>query len=232
MDSLPVVVYTNDRHLFLLKGFSYLWNKYSNKIPVIVGGFSEPSFSLPENFTFLSLGKQLPVDRWSNDLIRFVNELSTDRFILLLEDFWLFDYTDWRTIYVLSQRVDDDVLRIDLSDRRAKQQEARTIYTFLNYHVIETPSGTPHQAVFNPSIWYSRNLLKILRKDENPWLYETEEGTRRAGSLRVLGIRPAAIHYRQVWRCRRRRWEQLNKLQKSDFEYIKKMGWFKIPREA
>ncbi|MAG26990.1 hypothetical protein CMI47_15740 [Candidatus Pacearchaeota archaeon] len=53
------VVFTSDKYLSLLHGFSELFNKYWDPNQhVHVLGFKEPSFKLPSNFEFISAGKE------------------------------------------------------------------------------------------------------------------------------------------------------------------------------
>ena len=85
--TVPITVLTNDKHLWLLDGFQYLWNKYCG-LPVTIYGFATPN-NLQPNFNFVSLGEQLPAEKWSNGLLKMLDMIEDDYFILMLEDFWL-----------------------------------------------------------------------------------------------------------------------------------------------
>lgn len=220
---IPIIVYTNDNHLWLLRGFSYLWNKYSDNHRVTVAGFNQPDFALPKNFRFYSLGEQLPAERWSNGLIKLINDFDCKHFILLLEDFWLFDHVDCRIFNILPRVMTDDTLRIDLSGNRASYKQAQAIGSINSYKLVETKAGTPYQMSFQAALWDSKNLLSVLRENENPWKAEVE-GSGRVGDLRVFGTRPAIIKYQPVWRTKQRRW-QLEKMKTDDLEYMRKAGW-------
>ena len=100
---IPITVLTNDNHLWLLNGFQYLWNKYCG-LPVTIYGFSEPD-NLSPSFNFRSLGEQLPASQWSDGLLRMLDDIDSDLFILLLEDYWLYEQVERNRIYKAAFKV-------------------------------------------------------------------------------------------------------------------------------
>lgn len=220
---IQTYVFTNNNHLFLLRGFSYLWNEYSDPSSrVVVVGYDAPRFPLPLNFRFLSLGEQVPREKWSNSLIDFCRWIVDDYFILLLEDFWLYDFYDWKVIPSLLDWMDNDVLRIDLSGNRASYKH-KMIGEVAGYDIIQSHQNAKYQMSFQAAIWHRMNLLSILRRDESPWQAEVE-GSKRVGKLRILGTKPAVMKYQPVWRTQKRKW-QLDKMPTDKLEYIKERGW-------
>jgi hypothetical protein len=223
---IPVMLITNDHHLPLLRGFSYLWNKYAgDDKPVTIFGFSLPPFMMPSNFTFKSLGTQLPVSEWSRGLRRAILQFGQKHFILMLEDFWFYDRVDWKIINLVAKRMDDSVLRIDLAGNRAalSPHKLTTIDTIDGYDVIEAAPETPYQMSYQAGIWHGANLLKVLRDTENPWESEVN-GSHRVGDLRVIGTQPAAMHYQPVYRAKRQTW-QLSKIRTVDIKELKHRRW-------
>ena len=78
---MKVIVLTSDKYLHALQPFAWLFNKYwSSAQPVTVAGFTPPDFGLPDNFTFHSIGAfaDYPVARWSDALIKLLNEIEAD----------------------------------------------------------------------------------------------------------------------------------------------------------
>lgn len=214
---IPVYVLTNNNHLWLFPGFTYLWNKYCGS-QVVVFGFDKPT-GLPNNFYFQSLGPQLPASKWSNGLLKMLDSIGHLHFILMLEDFWLYQPVDKQRINQAAKLMNDDVLRIDLSGNRASYKSAVEIAP----GVVETPLGTPYQMSYQAAIWHKENLRKVLRNGENPWQSEIN-GSQRIGNLQVWGTKPAALHYQPVWRSQRGRW-QLDKIKTEDLEYLRERGW-------
>lgn len=213
---IPVYLLTNNNHLWLLPGFTYLWNRYCNQ-PVTVFGYDAPN-NLPDNFTFHSLGQQLPASQWSNGLLRLLDN-AEKYFILTLEDYWLYESVDMYKITTLSRLINDNVLRVDLSGNRASYKQAIEIMP----NMVETFGGTPYQMSFQAAIWHRDNLRKVLKKGENPWQAEIN-GSKRVRNLRVLGTDKALLKYQPVWRSQQKRW-QLDKIKTDDLEYMRDQGW-------
>ena len=220
---IQTYVLTNNNHLFLLRGFSYLWNEYAGpSSQVVVVGYDMPQFALPSFLRFLSLGKQVPKEKWSNSLIDFCERIVEDYFILLLEDFWLYDYYDRKAIPKLLDWMDDDVLRIDLSGNRASYGH-KTLGQRAGYDIIQSHKNAKYQMSFQAAIWRKENLLKMLRRNESPWEAEIK-GSKRVKKMKVLGTKPAVMRYQPVWRSQKKQW-QLDKIPTYQLEKIKEWGW-------
>lgn len=224
---IPTYVLTNDNHIWLMRGFAYLWNKYCNEeyckreLTVFYGSqFPIPIFS----YCRQAVG-QFPAKRWSDSLLRAMNYIDEKYFILMLEDYWLYDYVDYDKIDQLKNLMIDDILRIDLSGNRASRKSAFEIAP----GIVETPPGTSYQMSFQAAIWHKENLRKVLRKGESPWEAE-RNGSKRVDKLklRVLGTKPALLHYQPVWRSKQQRW-QLDKLKTIDIDYMEGKGWLDGP---
>lgn len=216
---IPVYLLTNNNHLWLIPGFVYLWNKYCDKQVTIVGYDKKPHLSL--NFNFISLGNQLPASKWSDGLLKMLDIIGHKHFILMLEDFWLFQQTDIAKINKMGNLMNDDILRIDISGNRQSYKSAVEIKP----GVYETFEGTPYQMSFQAAIWNKDNLKKVLKKGENPWQSEIN-GSNRVGNLRVLGCK--AMWYRPVWRSKKQAFD-LRSIRTEDLDYIKGQGWLNNP---
>lgn len=219
---IPIYILTNNNHLWLLRGFNYLWQKYCGK-PYTIAGFDPPD-NLPPNANFLSLSQQLPSHQWSDGLLKMIGTIQHKYFILMLEDYWLYDHVDYQYVQQLGNMIDDNVLRIDLAGNRASYKAARRIEA----GIVETPSGTPYQMSYQAGIWHKENLRKVLTSGEDPWESEIN-GSERLGNLRVLGTKPAVMRYQPVYRSRQQRW-QLSKIKTEDLEYMFRHGYLDAPR--
>ena len=210
---IPAYVLTNNNHLWLIPGFMHLWNKYTNNYPIAIVGYNEqPTTSTP----FLSLGEQLPTSKWSDGLLKMLDIIPDEPFILMLEDYWLYDQVNMNKTNGLARYMNDDILRIDLSGNRQAYPHEK-----LDNGLVETFSDAPYQMSYQAAIWHKENLRKVLRKGENPWQSEIN-GSKRVGNLRVLGTK--TMSYQPVWRSKQKRL-QVNKLNKEDIKYIKSRGW-------
>jgi len=222
---IPVYVFTNDNHVHLLRGFAHLWNEYSDSAnTVTVVGYTEPDFELPNNFTFYSLGQQVPKEKWSNSIIDFCERLDSKYFIMLLEDYWLINHVDRLVIPKLMDFMADDVLRIDLSGNRNGHPHI-AVDECMDYKILQSLPHAKYLMSFQAAIWHKENLLSVLRRNENPWQAEIDGSKRVKNSgLRVLGTDLKVMNYQPVWRSQQRKW-QLDKIPTYQLERIKSWGW-------
>lgn len=213
---IPTYLLTNNNHLWLIPGFTYLWNKYCNKPVTVVGYDKQPE--LPSDFNFISLGKQLPASKWSDGILKMLDNIGHQHFILVLEDFWLYQQVDIPKINKVANLMkDDSILRIDLSGNRQSYKSAVEI----SDGTYETFEGTPYQMSFQAGIWNKHNLRKVLKAGENPWQSEIN-GSNRVGNMRVLGCK--AMWYRPVWRSKQNKFD-MRSIRTEDLDYIKGQGW-------
>ena len=95
---MKIYVTSSNQYSFLLEPYSILFIRYWPGQSVEVLGFDESLVpSLPENFKFISLGKQ-DSGTWSDMLIPFFNSIDDDYFTLIMDDMLLMEYVDFAKI--------------------------------------------------------------------------------------------------------------------------------------
>lgn len=201
---MRVIVLTSDKYLHALKPYAWLFNKYwSAEQEVLVAGFTPPRFALPKNFSFHSIGKfaDYPVGRWSDALIKLLEEIPDEAFVLMLEDYWISRAVDVRGVQMLYDYACQFgyVLRLDLTTDRLFAHGPRYPGDIPDYGQLghldlirSEPTSQYHMSMMT-GVWRRDNLLKVLVPDESPWQVELD-GTRRvmvdhAHDMLVLGTR-------------------------------------------
>ncbi len=93
---MKIIVTTCDAYLNVLRGFVYMFNKHwPSNAEVTVLGYSSPSYDLPDNFKFISLGEQQKYGReWTTALIPFFKQLPDEYFMLFLDDCYVLDVNE------------------------------------------------------------------------------------------------------------------------------------------
>lgn len=224
-----VFVFTNDRHLWLLRPFAYLFGVFWPEQYVTVVGYNEPAFDLPSTFTFISLGPQLPVERWSDGIRIFLENHAPDRFIMMLEDYWLRKPVDRDLVAMLFGYMEDkpEVLRIDLSaDRHSKRH--REVEIVEGAAIIETVPPAKYQMSFQAAIWDRVQMHDALIPGESPWQAELN-GTKRLNrrpDVRVLGTDRRPLNYQPVYRGKRGSL-QTSKIPPAHVDLFRRRGWLK-----
>jgi len=192
-----VCVEVNDKNLWALQPFTYLFNLYWSSLqPVTVFGYTRPEFNLPSNFTFFSIDRvNYPANRWSNGLIEFLSTLEESHIVLLLVDYWLCRMVDLRGVSACYEYVRDrhEVLRIDLTADRLYAGGMFDVEPWGCYDIIETPSSTPYQFSTQAGIWNRQLLLSSLVPNRTPW--EVEMYSEIPEGIRILGTRQYPMRY-------------------------------------
>lgn len=197
---IRVLVYTSDPYLWILKPFAYLFNIYWSELQeVVIGGFTIPQFPLPYNFHFHQIDKRpYPKEKWSDGLIRFLNDVQDDLFILLLEDYLLCRTVDCGGVETLASYMrmgeNQDVVRFDLTADRLYGKGMKDIEPWGHYDIVACDKDAMYEMSLQAAIWNRRNLLALLRPNMNPWEVEVQTDMTKQ-PYRVLGTRQWPVRY-------------------------------------
>jgi hypothetical protein len=238
MSDYRVVVMTSDKYLPALRPFAHLFNKYwSKETQVVVIGFANPEFELPDNFKFISIGKQkdYPFDKWSDALIHALlyHGIEDEAFVLMLEDYWLTRPVDKRNVEILYQYALQFgyVLKIDLCGDRLYAHGADVKYdTVDSIDLVKSMPGSPYHMSLLCGIWRRDNLLKALVPNETP--HEVELiGTTRVSHMQdllVLGTRQWPVLHTLGLRGGDHSKLKLEELKPRDVEEMRNLGYFNV----
>lgn len=236
MAAWTVLVVTSARYLWALRPFAYLFSIYwSRSQPVLVATDARPSFALPENFEYVTIGggEPLPAERWSDGLIEALKSLVNEtHVVLLLEDYWLVRMVDRLGVSFLvdfmAQQEQSQVLRMDLTADRQYNGHASNVGYLGHYDLVETPGTSEYQMSLQAGIWNVDLLLEVLRPGMSPWDVELSLSPElhNREDLRVLGTRQCPIRYINAFKSGQD-WElqQLEMLPPAHLEEMEKRGW-------
>jgi len=152
---------------------------------------------LPPNFEFHQIDRNpYPKERWSDGLIRFLQDYHDDVFVLLLEDYLLCRTVDHNGINTLADymRFHDDVVRLDLTTDRLYGKGMHDVEPYGHYDIIACDKDAMYEISLQAAIWNRRNLLTLLKPNMNPWEVETQTDMVKQ-PYRVLGTRQFPVRY-------------------------------------
>jgi hypothetical protein len=165
MDKIDVIVSVSDLHLWCMKPFAFLFNKYwDEKQHVIVAGYKRPDFELPSNFDFYSIADpQYPKERWADGVAKFLHQYPGKRFVFMLEDYWLSRPVDTYAIEALSIYMErnPNVLRMDLTADRQFAGGMVDVGYCEHYDIIEAPQSQ-YQMSLQAGLWDRNLMLNVL----------------------------------------------------------------------
>ena len=218
---MKVIVTTCNEYLHVLRGFAYMFNKYW--VPgtnVTVLGYSIPSFDLPDNFEFISIGEQEKYDRdWTSALIPFFKQLPDKYFVLLLDDF-----------YVLG--INESLLR-EAEEHMANGIE-RVHFTIGsrggiyctrkddNFNILNQDAN--YRLSLQPSFFRRDYFLKYLNPGKSIWQYETQhKEPKNDGAQILVPKRDIAPFSNLVHKGKIKDSGQIKKIRKEDLNVIKQL---------
>jgi len=197
--SIKVIMLTSNDYLRCIQPFAYLFNKYWSKSqPVTVVRYDKRPRGLPPNFSNFAVGVQSDYT-WSSGLAKYLNYLSEDLLILLLEDYFIDHSVNVKRIEGLWAYMEQhpEIAKIDLSGDRLK-------FPHEPYHngLVKSENDAHFQSSLQAAIWRKDFLIQFLEPSESPWQFE-KKGTKRIMSAResgefdglILGANPAPLHY-------------------------------------
>lgn len=235
---MRIIVLTSDRHIQALRPYAYLLNKYWHPNPqVLVAGFTPPPFPLPDNFSFHSIGKfeDYPKEKWSDGVIKLLNDIADETFVLMLEDYFIVRPVDTRAVEMCDGycRQFRYVLRIDLTTDRLFSYGPRypgdvPDYGNLGYlDLVRSDPNLPYHMSMMTAVWRRDNLLGVLVPGESPWQVEIA-GTPRASArtdLLVLGTRQWIVRHGLGYRGGDTTRMDVSYLRPEDQDYLREQGW-------
>ncbi len=221
---MQVIVVASERMYHCLSPFMHQWHKYATppnfgSVPttyfdVVVCGFAPVDYYLDDLTQFISLGNQVdwPVSRWSDKLLKILEEVADEQFILMLEDYWLLRPVDVRGVRMLFDYAAQfqNVLKIDLGfDRLYINGGSDFLYGVNTYDnvgyldLVKSPPGTPYQMSLWGGIWNREQLKRVLIPGEAPQDIEIAGTSRVTNDQLVLGTRQGPMLHANIYQSRK-----------------------------
>lgn len=246
---MQILVLTSDNYYHCLNPFIYQWNKYfwwsaakPDSVRQIICGFTIPEGIQAAGWEFYSIGRyeDYPADRWSDALIKVLDTMADEQFILMLEDYWLCRPADQLGIRMLYDYAGQfkNVLKIDLTaDRLYVDGGGRYLYGYNTYNtvgyldLIKSPPGSQYQMSLWGGIWNRDVMRRFLIPGERAQEVELR-GTSRVNeagdTVLVLGTRQSPVLHGNVYQSGRQGpvyhdggWQ----IGEADLAELREKGW-------
>jgi hypothetical protein len=228
-----IFVLTSDHYIGSVRAFAFLFNQFWSKAQeVIVAGFKPPTFDLPSNFHFHSLGNMVdyPVNKWSDALIKLLHDYPDEVFALFLEDYWLSRPVNVQAVQMLYDYMHQfrNVLKMDLYSDRL-YAGGMTDYNYCGYlDLIRSDPASQYHMSLMAGLWNRDLMLRFLIPGESPWQVELE-GTprvaRAADEVMVLGTRNMPVRHILAHRRGNPKELLLDGLDPVDVEALRGLGY-------
>jgi hypothetical protein len=222
---------TCEKYYKVLPVFAWLQNQYwSRDTQVVIGGFSQLTVSLPPNFSFVSLGKQedYPVGKWSDGMMRMLDLVPDEVFVLMLDDYLLSRPVHLEGIRMLADYMKQFryVLKMDLCADRLYAWGMEDYDNCGHLDLVRSHPGSQYHMSLLTGIWNRDNMRRVLIPNESPWQVELD-GTRRLSNMTdmlVLGTRQWPVKHTLGFRGGDSSKLNLSGLKSSDVQTMRGMG--------
>lgn len=243
---IQVIVMTSDNQQDkVLPAFWHQWEKYFNGIYHIrmTCGFTE---QVDLNSHFYSIGNysDYPANKWSDALIKVLDNVADEVFILMLDDYWLSRPVDIMAIQMIYDymRQFKNVLKFDLTDERLYSDTPpgdgynRFYWGYNTYNTLgyldlikSNPNGLYHLSLWG-GMWRRDLLKQLLVPGERAQEIEMYGGNRllKHSEWLVLGTRQAPMRHANV--IQRGEWSDNDRvglpgMKESDLDELRKLGY-------
>lgn len=186
------LVFTSNNYIHLTKIYAYLYNEFwtpTRKVKIL--GYNIPNFNFPNNFEYISLGKQIGgVENWSTSLRKYIESLTSKYIIWSTEDLFIIENVNLDIyIYLLSMMKNDDSIgRIGLTKDIELTNQCITTKKFEHYDIIMKQDNEPFRIGGIWSLWNREYLLKYLKPNMSPWEFENQSEANYDG-YKILGTK-------------------------------------------
>lgn len=191
-------IITCDKTSHILKGTTYLYNKYvTGDYQFVVLGNNKP-YGLPDNFEFVKIKDTDDTRRWTKSIHDYVKTQNDEYFGFALDDYLPASPANQETIDELMEYArSHKVGRISIQFLSPFDEEAFGPQTFpLEGHIIQQYHNTLYRISCQSSIWNREYFLKVFNHNWSPWNLELR-GSKRAfhDDYETIGANPPPMNW-------------------------------------
>ena len=201
MNDLKIIIPTCDKYLHLVEGLVYTIDKYwKNHGEVIILGYKNPNYDLPNNTTFHSSGNDRGPRYWSNDLIKYFKDFDEEYFINLVDDTLIIREVDVDRIDELfSFMKESDITKIFLSGSLVESYRS---HEYGKMGLLEIKQSSTYRTSVQPAIIKTSYWMKYLKPKQTPWEFELQNSKNDGLSILSVKINESApIIYSHLYRA-------------------------------
>lgn len=219
---MKIIVTTCNKYLHILKGFIYMFNKHwSSDAEVTILGYDPPTYDLPDNFRFISLGKQEEYgNEWTTALIPYFKQMPDEYFILLSDDVYILN-VDKSLLSEAEKHMKKGIEKVHLTnfDNRIFNKEKD-----INFNIWDQDAR--YRLSLQPYFIRRDYFLKYLIPGKIIWTYEADHEIAKNDDAQILVAKQNILSYSNFIRKRKIDSTQVLKIKEEDLDVMKQLGIF------
>ena len=199
-----------------------MFNKHwSLNAKVTILGYNPPTYDLPDNFKFISLGKQEEYgSAWTTALIPYFKQLSDEYFIFLADDYYILSM-DKSLMHEAEKYMKKGVEKVHLTNfnNRIFNKEKD-----VNFNIWE--QDAKYRLSLQPCFIRRDYFLRYLYPGKSAWRYETNFYDSRNDGAQILVTKQDIVSYSNFTTQGKTNSRRMSKIMKEDLDALKQIGVF------
>jgi hypothetical protein len=174
ISDLKVYITTSNDYIHVLKIFSHLFNKFwdPHQKVTVVGFDKYPDFDLPENFDFVSLGKQtVPYVDFCADMRKLIDIIEDDYFISFEENEFIIRPVNFKILESYQPHLNPQLGRVDFT-RGVSTRPHTIIKKEKDYDIISSNPDAAYRIAMRAGIWNKSYLLSHCQQPITTYAFE------------------------------------------------------------
>ena len=179
---MKILIPTCNKYLFLIENLIFNFSKYwPDHYEVIILGYEEPKFNLPDKWSFISLGDEKGPQEWSNDLIKFFETFEDEYFINFIDDTLLTKKVRSKEIFNLI-----DLIKSNKNISKIFLHGSLTVPSHLSFgckyedanygnNIVKITNDSIYRTSIQSSILKTSFFKRCLQPNMNPWAFESQQ---------------------------------------------------------
>lgn len=208
---IQVIVMTSDNQQWTIPPFWYQWTKYFNGLEHTRLTCGYTRIECDSNFYSIGKFKNYPANKWSDALIKVLDTVADEVFILMLDDYFLSRPVDTKAVQMIYDYMHQytNVLKFDLADERLYSGTPPEGYNqfYWGYNTYDTlgyldliksdPNSQYHMSLWG-GMWRRDLLREVLVPGETAQQIEMAGRVNNHPDWLVLGTRQAPLRHVNV----------------------------------
>lgn len=185
---IDVIIPTCDKYINLTKATLYSISEFwSNNLNIIIIGYCEPLYQLPDNCKFVSLGDDETPKKWTNGLLKFFNNYQKEHFILHMDDHCIIKKVDNDKVDYLCDMIKNDNT-IDKIMLTNFMYDGVNLINKDKIPVFSYPQNGVYRTSLMNAVWRVDYFKKFLNLNLSPWEFEEQKNQGKNDGAKILTI--------------------------------------------
>jgi len=183
---IDIIIPSCDKYINITKATIYSIDTFwVNRPKIIILGYKIPSYELPSNCEFISLGIDKTPEKWTSGLRNFFTDYDKEHFILHMDDHCIVKNVDYNKINYLCDKITNDKT-IDKIMLTHFMCDGVKLIENDKINIFTYPQNGRYRTSLMNAIWKIDYFKTFLDADLTPWSFEKQKNEGRYDGANIL----------------------------------------------